>query len=366
MEAPTTTTTTATTAATTRITSLSIDQGAAPSARSHHHHHHRVSPAPHRSALATAQHALEAAHRLYAAPDANSATRATRLLRDAFAQARRTAPSPEAWRAIIDHTIRPHPAFAHVLEDPFVHRCYAKPRGYAGDAELLDFIYQHPAARPALEAATSGGRAAALFTTNAPGPRAVRNRAWLLAEEIDRTADRAGASTEILSLACGHLREASLSRAVAARRTRRFLALDQDTESLAVVRAHAGPLGVEAREGSVKTVIARSAATIGAARFDFVYAAGLYDYLNDKVAARLLQALFDLTKPGGKVWIANFLPDIEDAGYMEACMDWWLIYRDEAQMQALATRALPAAEVASTRVFAEHENNVVFLEVVRR
>ena len=351
---------------TTRITPLVIEQsGATPSSARHPHHvrRHQCRQSTTHAEAITSQ-ALDAALRIYGAQDANSAMRAPRLLRDALSLARAAAGSPAAWRTVIDQTIRPHPVFNRVLEDPFVHRCYAKPRGYAGDAELLDFIYQHPAARPALDATTPCGRASANFTTNAPGPRAVRNRAWLLAEEIDRTEARAGGSTEILSLACGHLREASLSRALAGGRCRRFLALDQDAASLAVVREHAGTLGVEAREGSVKTVIARSESLGG--RFDFVYAAGLYDYLSDKVAARLLQALFDLTKPGGKVWIANFAPGIDDIAFMEAFMDWWLIYRDEAQMQALADQALPPAELDSTRVFTEHENNIVFLEAVRQ
>jgi extracellular factor (EF) 3-hydroxypalmitic acid methyl ester biosynthesis protein len=97
-------------------------------------------------------------------------------------------------------------------------------------------------------------------------------------------------------------------------------------------------------------------------RFDFVYAAGLYDYLNDKVSARLLAAMFELVKPGGKVWIANFLPDIADVGFMEAMMDWWLIYRTPEQIKAL-TAGLPAEQVAGVRAFSETENNVVFLEV---
>jgi len=246
------------------------------------------------------------------------------------------------------------------LQDLFVRRAFTKPRGYAGDAVLLDFIYQHESVREAVERAPAMVQAAMQFTTNAAGPRAVRNRAWLLASEIDATARRV-ARPEILSLACGHLREARLSRAVQAGSLGRFVAIDQDTESLAVVREENERFGVEAAEGSVKTVIARGR-ELG--QFDFVYAAGLYDYLNDKVAARLLQALFERVKPGGKVWIANFMPDIEDRGYMEAFMDWWLIYRDEAEMMRLG-QELPLNEVASMRTFVEHENNIVFLEAVR-
>ena len=45
-------------------------------------------------------------------------------------------------------------------------------------------------------------------------------------------------------------------------------------------------------------------------------------------------------------------------------MDWWLIYRDAEQMRRLGD-ALPQDEVASMRTFAEHEDNIVFLEAVR-
>ena len=59
------------------------------------------------------------------------------------------------------------------------------------------------------------------------------------------------------------------------------------------------------------------------------------------------------------------MPEIQDRAFMEAFMDWWLIYRDERQMLELAS-ALPNDEVASQRTFVEHEENIAFLEVVRR
>ncbi|MCX6608929.1 MAG: hypothetical protein NTV52_35790 [Acidobacteria bacterium] len=73
-----------------------------------------------------------------------------------------------------------------------------------------------------------------------------------------------------------------------------------------------------------------------------------------------------MLKPGGKVWVANFVPDISDVGFMEAIMDWWLIYRDAAAMSGLAATGLAGCtDVASTRTFHETEHNVVFLEAVK-
>lgn len=304
---------------------------------------------------------LTRAHQLLQSNDVPSAANAAMLVRDTLDDLRRQCLTEDEWRQIIQEDLRRHPIAGPVLRDPFVRRAAEKPRGYAGDAVLLDFIYHHPSVQPEIDDAPAIVRAAMEFTTNSPAPRAVRNRAALLAAEIDSTARRVP-RPEILSLACGHLREARLSRALRSGDVGRFLAIDQDTASLAVVREDNARYGVEAVEGSVKTLIARGK-DLG--KFDFVYAAGLYDYLNDKLAARLLQALFERVKPGGKVWIANFKPDIADRGYMEAYMDWWLIYRNDAQMRRLGD-ALPAAEVASIRTFSEHENAVVFLEAVRR
>ncbi len=303
--------------------------------------------------------ALNTAQRLFATGDTNATMRAARLLRDTMAQARNEFTNEAEWRAAVER-IRTHPVLRSAHQDPFVHRCWSKPRGYAGDAVLLDYIYDYPRAAMEHERVSPAGRASMLFTTDSVGPRAVRNRGWLLASEIDATCRRVP-DAEILSLACGHLRESAASAALKDRAVKRFLALDQDEDSLAVVRESASQYGVEAAEGSVRSVIARGR-ELG--KFDFVYAAGLYDYLNDKVAARLLRALFELTKPGGKVWIANFLDGIVDQGFMESFMDWWLIYRSEEEFARLAD-GLPAHEVASARTFVEHENNIVFLEVTR-
>jgi extracellular factor (EF) 3-hydroxypalmitic acid methyl ester biosynthesis protein len=290
--------------------------------------------------------------------DCDRTAAAIDLLRQSLAEARRACTHPDQWRGVVDRRVRSHPALRVVHEDPFIERCYTKPRGYPGDAVMLDFIYRHQANRPLIERASRRGRAILTVGATTPASRAVRNRCRLLADEIDALCAR-NSGADVLSIACGHLREAGHSHAIRDRAFHRVVALDQDRDSLAVVRNDYGHLGVEVVEGSVKTVIARGR-RLG--RFDFVYAAGLYDYLNDKVGARLLRTMFELVKPGGKVWIANFLPGIPDVGFMEALMDWWLIYRTPEQMLALAA-GLPADQVAGARAFTETENNVVFLEV---
>ena len=302
--------------------------------------------------------ALDKALCLFKENGPNGAMHAIRIARDSMRAARNKFESDADWRRFIDEQIRTHPIFPALHEDPFIGRAFAKPRGYAGDAVLLDFIYQDPANRCYATAATARGRASLGFSTNTPAPRAGRTRAWLLANEIDAVCARTEAA-EIFSLACGHLREARHSVELASQPVGRFLAMDQDVESLEVVRRDAGPLGVEAAEGSVKSTIARGA---GLGRFDFIYAAGLLDYLNDRAAGRLVRALFGMLKPAGKLWVANFLPDIVDRAFMESFMDWWLIYRTPAQMLELAS-GVSEEECSSRRTFVEPEFNIVFLEL---
>jgi chemotaxis methyl-accepting protein methylase len=100
-------------------------------------------------------------------------------------------------------------------------------------------------------------------------------------------------------------------------------------------------------------------------RFDFIYVLGLYDYLSEEAGGRLLRRLFGMLNPGGKVWIANFSGDPWSVGYMEAMMDWWLVYRSPEQMAEFRS-VLPAGAVATSEVFLEPTGNVAFLEVVKQ
>jgi extracellular factor (EF) 3-hydroxypalmitic acid methyl ester biosynthesis protein len=189
--------------------------------------------------------------------------------------------------------------------------------------------------------------------------RSVRERRSRLAGRIDELADAHG-KPSILSIACGHLREGQISGAVRDRRIRAFWALDQDTESLGTVAREQPEVRVV--KGSVRSLLA------GGAWFppvDFVYAAGLYDYLDASTAARLTAKMFSLLAPGGRLLVANFAKDHEDAGYMEAVMGWWLIYREEADMESLAGEIAPE-EIAWRHVYRDKPESVVYLELTRR
>ena len=111
--------------------------------------------------------------------------------------------------------------------------------------------------------------------------------------------------------------------------------------------------------GSVRGILKGSVAL---PMSDFIYTAGLYDYLSQPVAARLTEILFGRLNPGGRLLIANFLRDIKDIGYMEAYLDWYLTYRDEDEMEALAV-SIPAGGMRSKETYVEENDNIIFLDI---
>lgn len=69
--------------------------------------------------------------------------------------------------------------------------------------------------------------------------------------------------------------------------------------------------------------------------------------------------------PGGQLHVANFLPHRKDVGYMETYLDWHLIYRTVAELEAVATQ-LPAEAIADQHTFIEEHRTIAFLEINKR
>jgi hypothetical protein len=270
----------------------------------------------------------------------------------------RNASGLDAWSAFVDQARTDHRLMSLVHQDPFTKRAFDKPRGYAGDAVMMDYAYGIHGAHEATRQASDFGRALLEYLQMRPAVQSARYRREHIGRLIDEIAAME-ARPRILAVAAGHLREAERSTALAAGRVGRFVALDADRESLREVQAQYSGLGVETIHASVRHLLARK---VTREPFDFVYAAGLYDYLNDNVAATLTARLFELTKPGGRMLIPNYAPSCPDRGYMESCMAWDLIYRDEYGMARLIAR-IPADQIASYDVYSDPSGSVVYLSV---
>lgn len=266
----------------------------------------------------------------------------------------RASMSADEWKTYATRVSMNHPIRPLLLEDPFTRRAAEKPRGYAGDAVMIDYIYGHYE----INGTSKRGRAILDYLLNRPLSQAVRNRRDALTRSIDEIAtNRTGA--EVLALACGHLREGVNCQALRQCRLGRLVALDHDPASLRIVEDQFEPYGVQT---VCRSVFDMDFADLG--RFDLIYSAGLYDYIWQGAAKQLTKYAFSMLKPGGKLLIANVMPEEPDSGYMEAIMDWWLIYRTQEQLAALPEQ-IPQSEISAQRVLRDPTGCVGFLELVR-
>jgi extracellular factor (EF) 3-hydroxypalmitic acid methyl ester biosynthesis protein len=266
----------------------------------------------------------------------------------------------EAWQSVAKQCVA-HPLCEIIHQDPFSSRSFNKPRGYAGDAVLIDYIYTRNCRTTQDETVSEMGEKVFAFNRDTPACAGVRARRDLVAAMIDEICTLVD-HPQVLSVACGHLREATLCRSVTGGQTGRFIALDQDRLSLDVVEQEVLHHGVIPVCNSIRSLFRGEVAD---ERFDFIYSTGLYDYLDDRIATKLTGRLFEMLNPGGRLLVANFLPDIWGAGYMESFMDWKLIYRTPEEMEALCAN-IEEARISLRRIFVERHANIVFMEIARQ
>ncbi len=265
------------------------------------------------------------------------------------------------WRALVPQA-QEHPVAEYFHRDPFTRWSFRKPRGYSGDARLLDFIYQHENVQQDVAEASPIGQSLYAYSKYYPSCVAVRERRDLLTRQVDAIADERGEGTEVLTIAAGHLREADNSAALRDGRISRWVALDQDPMSVGSVARDFAGTRVEAIDGSVRGLLT-DAYKLGT--FDFVYSAGLYDYLTDAVAIRLTKRCMKMLKPGGTLLFANFSPELTDDGYMETFMDWTLLLRSEADMWSIVNASVDRNAVDASVFFGENRN-IVYAVIRKR
>jgi SAM-dependent methyltransferase len=268
--------------------------------------------------------------------------------------------SDQEWKEFIKICFR-HPLRELVHQDPFTYRGFSKPRGYAGDAILMDYIYDAPVLKNGPEGCSEVGRQVFQFITNLRCAKAVRNRRDIVAKRIDAKALQVN-QPSVLAIAAGHMREAEHCQALQQGRIGKWMAFDSDTLSLNEVARCYSRYGVTTIAGSVRQLLTRK---VHLGKADFVYSTGMFDYLHEALAKRLVQHFFDVLTPGGQLLIANFLPGHIEQGYMESYMDWCLVYRTPQDMLDLAM-AVDQALIQDINLFYEDERSIIFLQLTRK
>jgi extracellular factor (EF) 3-hydroxypalmitic acid methyl ester biosynthesis protein len=123
------------------------------------------------------------------------------------------------------------------------------------------------------------------------------------------------------------------------------------------------PPRIELRHESVHQLLKRSARDEAVApheQFDYIYCAGLFDYLADKACARLNSYFESRLKPGGSLLVTNVHSYNPERYWMEHFMEWYLIYRNEAGIE----RLFPS-NLATVRTYTDATHVNLFAEALK-
>ena len=282
----------------------------------------------------------------------------------------------EVARGIDESILSGHRVFAHrqlhplVSCSPFFNRCFTKPLGYAGDYEMVNMMLRNPCEGNSLFAKVLN-----IWFLRQPPVVAHRNRIdYLVRQLIQFTAHmhRQHKTPRIMTVGCGPAQEVQsfvAEQAISSYADITMLDFNEETLRFTgdllerLKKKNNRSTRFHAIKKSVHHILKEGGRTVGlsvGAQYDFVYCAGLFDYLSDQVCQRLMDIMYDWLTPGGLLVATNVAAHNPSRAWMEHVTDWYLIYRDARQMAKLAPGQANKEDV---RVIAEPSGVNIFLEV---
>lgn len=214
----------------------------------------------------------------------------------------------------------------------------AKPRGYAGDYEMLIAIYEgQPRSRGI-------GGYLDLYFLQTELARAVPARLQGVREFlIDEVAERGGTVTA-LDIACGPAREFTAGFALPDHCRLKVICLDHDEAALDYVRNRVAPQAPpNVALECVKHNALRMMSGVSNRRHfgapDIIYSVGLCDYIPDEIMIRLLRGWRETVADGGVIYVAFKDCLLYNAARYQWLVDWNFFQRTEADCLRLFEQA---------------------------
>lgn len=254
---------------------------------------------------------------------------------------------------------------------PMHRRARDKPFGYAGDYALMRmFFMEHSPAD------TLYGRFLHYTFQRYALARAVVARERCLRASVHEALARATDTVRIVSLGCGPVIELArlIDEVTSFDVPVEFILVDQDDAALAYchrelsARLSQHPAGrqvelhclhfsvrqlLKPRNQAEQRVVDHVLVDV-----DLIYSAGLFDYLPKLVARHLVQTLYGLVRPGGRLFIGNLRASEDSTWVMENLLSWHLEYRERQDMLELVGGAQ-----AEVHVLEDATGHCLFLQL---
>lgn len=226
---------------------------------------------------------------------------------------------------------------------PLQRHAREKPRGYAGDFEMLERISAQTLSSGVVPGAFDQ------FFQNQAAPRAVRNRNVLIADKIVHAVRQRASDRQIKIISVGSGPAADVRRAVGELaqpelQKLNILLLDIDPHALEFAQVQLVdqlPAGALATHRVNLFRIPRQQQVVQLLDGgDLIICAGILDYLTQHDAAALLAVLWSGLRRDGELLAFNFSPANPSRAYMEWFGNWYLNYRTQDQMRELGQRVV--------------------------
>jgi SAM-dependent methyltransferase len=218
-------------------------------------------------------------------------------------------------------------------QSPFIRRLQEWPRGYPGDFETIERLWQ-------ADNLAEPGSIAHAFETYALSSSIAqqhRNKVAMQTAAI-RDAMAGGRRCRLLSIGCGSCPDLRSTLNDVTDRSE-FVLCDSDADALSYSRAWLHPIADRCHfvHGMVPRVLRR---VNGHKPYDLILAGGLFDYLSDRFIVRTLEESWhQLLAPGGRMLFTNIARGNPFRVWLEYLANWRLIERSEEEILGLCEAA---------------------------
>jgi extracellular factor (EF) 3-hydroxypalmitic acid methyl ester biosynthesis protein len=262
----------------------------------------------------------------------------------------------EAISGQIGEDLRPaHRVFAQrqlhplMLCSPFARRAYEKPLGYAGDYEMVNMIALDPYQGESLFA-----KIVNLWFLSQWPSKAHRNRLTYLKKRLENETLRVcrkHRKARIFNFACGPALEVQhfLAESPVSNQAELTLAdFNQETlDHLACTTRNIkekfalGTLVRFQRKNVLQVIKESQRRSAEKPKYDYIYCAGLFDYLPDSTCSQLMEIFYDWLAPDGLLAVTNVVDDKPFRHMLEFVLDWNLIYRNVEDGSSIMPTSIP-------------------------